>query len=94
MSTVGDEFMVGAGFLPPKDYSRKPNEASTEQVNNPELVTIDENSNSFGRIQIHELISCAMQMVKNMPMVRDWYIRKYHFTDECDFSNYFAKHFK
>ena len=30
-------------------------------------------------------------MVKNMPAIRDWYIRKYHFTDECDYSNYFAK---
>ena len=35
-----------------------------------------------------------MQMLKNMPTVRDWYIRKFHFTDECDFSNYFVKHLK
>ena len=33
-------------------------------------------------------------MLKNMPAIRDWYVRKYHFTDEADLSNYFTKTLK
>jgi len=51
---------------------------------------LPEAPNALKNKNLLELVGCAIQMVKNMPGIRDYYIRKYQFTDEADLSNYFV----
>ena len=89
MNGGSDEFMLGAGFKQSTHFNQGlSEEAAKYHQEYPEA------PNALKNKHIYEIVTCAMQMAKNMPSIRDWYIRKFYFTDECDFSNYFTKNLK
>jgi len=89
LENTGDEYIMGSGFKQCSEFT-KPLTKEQEEY----FKEYPEAPNCLKQRHLYELVGCAVQMVKNMPAIRDYYIRKYQFIDSAEVSNYLTKALK
>ena len=89
LENTGDEFMLGSGFKQCSDFTKP---FTKEQVEY--FKEFPEAPNCLRQRHLYELVACAVQIIKNMPAIRDYYIRKYQFIDCAELSNFLTKSLK
>jgi hypothetical protein len=86
---TSDEYIMGSGFKQCSEFTKPLSKEQDEYFKQ-----FPEAPNCLRQRHLYELVCCAVQMLKNMPAIRDYYIRKYQFIDCADVSNYVTKALK